>query len=216
VGLPELFDQIFATDGMFKRLYEEIVAQSFPAVYRRRMTLEQAAIGVWEWSPTIVPGLLQTEGYARALLRAGNRRAVDQEIAALVGARLARQGMLKAPAPPDLRVILCESVIKRRVGPAEVMREQLGALLRRGEAPTTRIQILPLDAEPHLLIDVPVTFLTSSTHATVVCVDAYRTASIVDDPEHVRAAVDAYDGITSEALSARDSAELIRRRLEAL
>ncbi|WP_274559104.1 helix-turn-helix domain-containing protein [Streptomyces spiramyceticus] len=214
--LPPLFDQVFATDGLFKRLYEDTVAQSFPELYRRRMALEREAVAVWEWSPTIVPGLLQTGGYARAILRKGDPRASDREISANVGARLARQDVLRGAAPPDVRVVLCESVIRRRVGTHEVMRDQLATLLAHGERATTRIQILPLDAEAHLLIEWPVTFLTGPNHVTMVCVEAYRSAAIIDDQEPVRAAVRAYDGVTSEALSARDSADLIRDQMESL
>ncbi|WP_406305751.1 helix-turn-helix transcriptional regulator [Streptomyces sp. NBC_00885] len=214
--LPALFDQIFKTDGRFKRLYEETAAQSFPELYRRRMAFERAAVSVWEWSPTIVPGLLQTGGYARTLLRAGDPRASEQEIAAQVGARLARQDILRGSAPPDVRAVLCESVIKRRIAPADVMRDQLAALLAYGEGRTTRIQVLPLDAEAHLLIDGPTSFLTGPNHVTMVCVEAYRTASIIEDPEHVRKAARAYDDLTGEALSARDSADLIRDQMETL
>lgn len=215
-NLPAVFDQIFGTDGLFKRLYEEVAAQSFPALFRRRMALEREAIAIWEWSPTVIPGLLQTAAYARALFRAGDPRASEQEISTSVRARLARQDLLRSAAPPSLRVALCESVIRRRIGGADVMREQLASLLNHAERPTTRLQILPLDAEPHLLIDWPVTFLTAPNHVTLVCVENYRTAGIIDEPERVRAATRAYDEVTSEALSARESAALLREQMETL
>ncbi|MEV0777611.1 helix-turn-helix transcriptional regulator [Streptomyces sp. NPDC050433] len=215
-NLPAVFDQIFGTDGLFKRLNEEVTAQSFPALFRRRMALEREAIAIWEWSPTVIPGLLQTAAYARAMLAAGDPRASDKEISASVRARLARQELLRGAAPPSLRVVLCESVIRRRVGGAEVMREQLGALLNHGARPTTRLQVLPLDAEPHLLINWPVTFLTAASHVTLVCVENYLTAGIIEEPEHVRTATHAYDGLTSEALSARESAALLREQMETL
>ncbi|WP_299532518.1 helix-turn-helix transcriptional regulator [uncultured Streptomyces sp.] len=212
--LPVLFDQIFRTDGHFKRLYEEAVASSFPALYRRRMALEKTAVAVWEWSPTIVPGLFQTGAYARALLRRGDPRAGEEEIGALVGARLARQDLLRGASPPVVRLIICESVLGRRVGTAEVMRDQLAALLAHTQRLTTRIQVLPLDAEPHLLIDSPITLLTTPQHQTYACVEAFRTAAIIEDVEQVRNALRAYDELTSEALSARDSAALIREKLD--
>ncbi|WP_411141264.1 helix-turn-helix domain-containing protein [Streptomyces sp. x-80] len=215
-GLPELFDQIFETDGLFKRLYDEVAAHSFPARYRRRMALERKAVAISEWSPTVVPGLLQTGGYARALLRAGDPRASEDEISASVGKRLARQDLLRGAAPPDVRVVLCESVLRRRVGSPEVMRDQLAALLSLGAQPTTRLYVLPLDAEPHPLIEWPVTLLTTPHHVTVVCVETYRTTDIIEKPEDVRRAARAYDDLTGEALSARDSADLLRERMEAL
>ncbi|MFF4604034.1 Scr1 family TA system antitoxin-like transcriptional regulator [Streptomyces sp. NPDC001339] len=214
--LPPLLDQVFSTDGLFKRLYEEIVSRSHPALYRRRMALEREAIAVREWSPTVVPGLLQTPDYARLLFRAGNPRASEGEISASVAARMARQGILKADVPPDVHVVLCESVIRRLVGGREVMGEQLAALLKHGAKATTRIQVLPLDAEAHLFIDGAVTLLTDPHNVTRVCADAFRTTAIVEDPEQVRRAVRTYDGLMGEALMARESAYLIKDQMEKL
>ncbi|GAU66892.1 hypothetical protein SSP35_03_05410 [Streptomyces sp. NBRC 110611] len=214
--LPPLLDQVFSTDGLFKRLYEEIVAQSFPAQYRRGVALEREAIVVRQWSPTVVPGLLQTADYARTLLRGGAPRASEEEIKASVAARMARQDILKGEAPPDVHLVLCESVIRRQIGSRDIMRGQLAALLTQGAKATVRIQVLPLDAEAHLFVDDGARFLTGPHHLTVVCVEGYRTVAIIDDPEHVREALRAYDGLTGEALSPRESARLIRGQMEAL
>lgn len=214
--LPVLLDQVFNTGGLFKALYEEVVAADFPALYRRRMALERQAEAVWEWSPTIVPGLLQTAGYARALLLKGKPRATQEEIVSDVSKRLARQAVLDVSAPPDLRVVLCESVLMRRVGSADVMREQLAALLDHGNQPTTRLRVLPLDAEAHLLIDWPASILTLPNHVTVVCVEAYRTAGIIEETEYVRPAVRAYTDLMGEALPVPQSASLITEYMEKL
>ena len=215
-NLPAVFDQVLETDGQFKRLYDEVVSRSFPALYRRRMGLERQATAIWEWSPTIIPGLFQTGEFARTLFRAGHPRATDEEISALVRARLARQELLRREAPPHVRVVLCESVIRRRVGSHDMMREQLAVLLGLSERPTTRLQVLPLDADPHPLMEWPVTFLTTPNHVTVVCVETYRTTGIIEEPEQIRTAMRAYDDLASEALPARESAALIRAQMERL
>ncbi|REK84580.1 DNA-binding protein [Streptomyces inhibens] len=214
--LPALLDEVFATDGTFKRLYEEAVAQSFPSMYRRRMALERSAVVIREWSPTIVPGLFQTADYARAVFTGGAPRASDDEVTAFIANRLTRRAILDGDAPPDVRAVLCESVLRRRLCPPDVMRRQLAALLKDGERSTVRIQILPWDAPAHLFADWPVTLLTSPSHVATVCVENYRTAGIVDDPDHVRTALRTYDELTSDALSARDSARLIAKQMETL
>lgn len=212
--LPAALDQAFGTDGHFKALYEEIVAGDFPAIYQRRMTLERQAIEIREWAQAIVPGLLQTQGYAEAILRRGDPRASDAEISKSLRRRMDRQTILTGATAPALRVVLCESVIRRRIAPAPVMRAQLAALLAHSMRPTTSIRILPLDADAHLLLDQSASLLTSPTRTTVVCVEAYRTAGIIDDTEHVRAAEDAYDEITGDALSRRASARMITEQME--
>ncbi|MEV3873728.1 helix-turn-helix transcriptional regulator [Streptomyces sp. NPDC049906] len=215
--LPELFDQVFATNGKFKALYEACIAADFPAVYRRRMELELQADSIWEWSSSVVPGLLQTAPYAGVLLGKGSPRATKEEIAASVRKRLARQKILRSSAPPDLRVILCESVLMRLIGGREVMREQLGTLLDQHNTPTTHVRILPIGAEAHLLLDSSASFITLPNRRTpVICVEAYYTAGIIEDPERVKAAVRAYTDLMGEALSAKQSADLIVKYMEKL
>ncbi|WP_424214022.1 helix-turn-helix domain-containing protein [Streptomyces sp. BI20] len=215
-GIPAILDQFFGTDGLFKRLADEIADQGVPVLYRRRMALEREAIEICEWSPTVVPGLLQTPEYARAVFRGGLPRCTEAEVAVSLASRLIRQNRLSGARPPSLRVILCESVVEREIGPPEVMREQLHALLRHSESPTIRIQVLSKRAKAHRLLEWPVTLLRSPAHVTSVCVETYRTAGIITDPEHVRNAASAFDDLTAEALPTRDSADLIRKHLESL
>ncbi|GAA3381913.1 helix-turn-helix transcriptional regulator [Streptomyces racemochromogenes] len=214
--LPAVLDQVFETDGLFKRLYEETVAQSFPAIYQRRMELERKAIAICEWSQNVVPGLLQTADYARAILCKGDPRADEAEIMKGVRARLTRQEILRGAAPPQLRVVLCESVLRRHLGQRQAMRGQLAALLTHAERPTTGIRVLPLDAEAHFLLTGSASFLTAPNHVTVVCVEAHRTIGILEEPEHVRAAQRAFEDLMGEALPARRSADLIRDQMEKL
>ncbi|MEU8680136.1 DUF5753 domain-containing protein [Streptomyces sp. NPDC048611] len=214
--LPAVLDQVFKTDGKFKRLYEEVVARSFPSLYRQRMALERTAVVIREWSPTIIPGLFQTADYARPLFKGSAPRATDAEVSAHISNRLTRQSILGGDTPPDVQVVLCESVLRRRLCPPDAMRRQLAALLEAGERPTVRVQILPLDAPAHLFSDWPVTLLTAPSHTVTVCVESYRTAGIVEDPDHVRTALRTYDELTSEALPARESARLIIEQMEKL
>lgn len=215
-GIAARLDEVFETEGEFKELAEEITAGSFPVLNRRRMTMEREAIAIFEWSPTLVPGLFQTPEYARALFTCGLWRASAQEIASRVAGRIARQELLRSSPPPDMRVVLCESVIRRTVGGPKTMRSQLHALLSASSAPHVRLQILPLDAEPHVLMGGAVSILTTPSHMPVVCVEAFRLAAIYEDEERVRTALRGFNDMTSEALSARVSAELIRQQMESL
>ncbi|MGY1436403.1 helix-turn-helix domain-containing protein [Streptomyces reniochalinae] len=215
-GLPPLLDQVFGTDGLFKRLYEEITTQAFPERYRRRIELETRAVSISEWSPTVVPGLLQTPSYAWALFREGNPRASEAELANSVSNRVTRQEILTGSTPPDFSVIVCESVVRRQVGSPEVMREQLSALLRHGRRPTTVLQVLPLDAGTHGLMDGPMSILTTSDGAIVVYTEGIRSGAIIDELADVRHLSRSYDVLTASALSRDASAQMIRQHMEAL
>lgn len=213
--LPPLLDEVFATDGLFKRLYADLSALDFPAHSRRRIELEPSAIAIAEWSPTVVPGLLQTHGYARSLFREGDRRASEAELTSKVNKRIARQHVLKGSSPPDFSVIICESVIRRKVGDADVMRGQLAALLKHVDRPTTVLQVLPLSAGTHGLMDGPISILTTSDGQTVVYTEGVRSGAIIDEPTEVRNLSRSYDVLTASALSRDASAEMIRKLMEA-
>lgn len=213
--LPARLDQVFSTDGLFKRLYEEITAQSFPVHSRRRIELEPKAVNISAWSPTVVPGLLQTAPYARALLREGDPRASDAEVATLVRARMARQEVLKGTSPPDFSVVICESVLRRNVGGPDVMREQLSALLAHGSQRTTVLQVMPLSAETHGLMDGSMSILTTPDDPPVIYTEGVRSGTIIDDPSTVRLLSRSYDVLTASALSRDASARMIQQLMEA-
>ncbi|BDH13318.1 transcriptional regulator [Streptomyces hygroscopicus] len=213
--LPAQLDQVFSTDGLFKRLYEEIAAQSFPEHSRERMKMEPKAVAIAEWSPTVVPGLLQTPAYAHSLFREGDPRASDEELATKVRHRLARQDVLKGSSPPDFSVIICESVIRRNVGGPEVMREQLAALLTHGTQPTTVLQVLPLSAGTHGLMDGSMSILTTAEGQPVIYTEGIRSGAIIDEPSKVRNLSRSYDVLTASALSRDASARMIQQLMEA-
>lgn len=104
--------------------------------------LEQSAVTVRTWEPMVVPGLLQSEGYARALGELGGG---DD----LVERRMARQIIItRDHDPAEIVALLDESVLRRPIGGAEVLAEQLRHLLTMAERPNVTVQIVPFDAAP--------------------------------------------------------------------
>ncbi|GGS62547.1 transcriptional regulator [Planobispora rosea] len=108
--------------------------------------LEAEATSALNWEPQVVPGLLQTEDYAREVTRAMQAvmRIPPGELRDLVKARMARQDLLRGVDPLRLWVVLDESVLLRRFGGATVMREQLERLIEWSRMPNIRVQVLPL------------------------------------------------------------------------
>lgn len=115
--------------------------------------LEADAASVREWEPIIVPGLLQTEGYMRTLMRASGPIRSIQDLDRRVELRLKRQErLIDTTDPLYLSAILDESVLRRRVGGPEVMREQLSHLIKGAKLPNVNLQVLPPDAGEHALL----------------------------------------------------------------
>lgn len=214
--LPAKLDAAFGTDGLFGRLYGLARKEVHPDRYRRRMDLEAQARVISEYAGHIVPGLVQTEGYARALFRVSNPQATQEEIEDKVSARLGRQALLRTDAPPELSVILDETVLRRAVGGPGVMREQLAALLPLVDAPSTVIQVLPFSHGEHALLGGSLTLLTLSKGQVAAYEESIATGHLLEDPEGVASRCRAYDRMRAHALSPKESRAFIRSTMEAL
>jgi transcriptional regulator with XRE-family HTH domain len=128
---------------------DEAAIASFPTGYADFVDAEAAAIARWDWEPQVVPGLLQTEDYAREVMRGWyemfNLPPSDLELR--VEGRMARQQVLSRDRPLDLSAVIDESVIRRRFGDRSVMHQQFDRLIESSEAPNISIQVLPFNAD---------------------------------------------------------------------
>lgn len=117
--------------------------------YATLIGFESAATTVRTYEPLIIPGLLQTEGYARALHRQGPARLPDERIEERVEVRRQRQLILDAATPPIFRLVLDEAAIRRPVGGPEVMREQLRRIVEVAARADVDVQVVPFAAGAH-------------------------------------------------------------------
>ena len=120
-----------------------------PEEYTAYISFESEAAGVRNYESLFIPGLLQTEGYARAVVRGVLPMASDQEIEDRVQARMERQQVLTKDTPLKLWAIVDEAALRRVVGGAEVMRGQLVHLVDAVKAPNITFQVIPFDAGAH-------------------------------------------------------------------
>jgi transcriptional regulator with XRE-family HTH domain len=120
-----------------------------PAWFRVSVGLEEAAELIRGYDPHCVPGLLQTEDYARALITVGFPDAPAEETGRRVALRLARQQLLTRPRSPKLWTVIDEAALRRPVGGSAVMRAQIDHLIEAAALPRVTLQILPFTAGPH-------------------------------------------------------------------
>jgi transcriptional regulator with XRE-family HTH domain len=120
-----------------------------PDWFNTFVSLEVEANLIRAYEPHYIPGLLQTEDYTRAVLRAGMPHAPEAEIERNVALRLERQALLRRPDPPMLWVVMDETVLRRPIGGPETMRAQIGRLIEASDSPQVRLQVMPFDAGPH-------------------------------------------------------------------
>ncbi|GAA3040693.1 helix-turn-helix domain-containing protein [Streptosporangium longisporum] len=133
-----------------------------PAWFETYVGLEEAATGIRNYEVQFVPGLLQSEGYARAVVQLGFSSASPAEVDRRVRLRLARQRLLHRPDPPHLWAVLDEAVLRRPLGGAEAMCEQIDHILRAIELPNVTVQVVPFSVGGHAAAGGPFSILRFS------------------------------------------------------
>jgi transcriptional regulator with XRE-family HTH domain len=123
---------------------------ALPEWFKPYLGFESDAASILTYQTELVPGLLQTEGYAQEVIRAMNPELSTDEIETRASARVARREILSAAHPPKVWAILNESVVRRVIGSAATMHEQLKSLAEMAETlPNVTVQVLPFDAGAH-------------------------------------------------------------------
>ncbi|MCF3106573.1 helix-turn-helix domain-containing protein [Streptomyces roseoverticillatus] len=120
-----------------------------PEWFSAFVSLEGEANLIRAYEPHYVPGLLQTERYARAVLRAGQPHAPEADIERAVAVRRERQSLLTREGAPLLWVVMDETVLRRPIGGPDIMREQVSRLAEATALPNVRLQVMPFAAGPH-------------------------------------------------------------------
>ena len=125
--------------------YNDVLASWF----QNYLDLEQAAALIRTYEVQFVPGLLQTDAYARAVIALGGPLLGDQEVDRRAALRMARQQVFARPHPPRLWAVIDEAVLRRTIGGPAVLREQITALIDACERPDARLQVMPFASGGH-------------------------------------------------------------------
>jgi transcriptional regulator with XRE-family HTH domain len=138
--------------GLFARIYA--LARrwdgGYPSWFAGWIDAERRATSLCWWEPMLVPGLVQTADYARALFEAWRSAGSEDELDELVSARMERQAIFERPQPPSLWVILDQAVLHRCIGSAKIMQDQLAHLARTAGRPNVTIQVVPAEVGAHV------------------------------------------------------------------
>jgi transcriptional regulator with XRE-family HTH domain len=174
--------------------------------------LEDEASDFWSWENQVVPGLLQTDAYAWAVLSAADQTGDPEQVHRRVQARMARRPLLNRPDnPPRFHSVLDEAVLRRQVGGPDVMEAQLAGLLAMTRQPNIKIQVLPFEAGAHAGVDGSFVILGFPNDADpdVVFVDLLAGGIYPESEQTVRRHRLAFKRLTEAALSPDESAGLI-------
>jgi hypothetical protein len=173
--------------------------------------MESAADEIWSYEVLVVPGLLQTADYARAMIRAARPDDTDEEIEQRVRVRMNRQSLLGQDDPLTFTVVLDEAVLRRPVGGPWVMRRQLERLCEAAELPSVTLQVLPFSAGAHAGMDGTFTMLRyreSADQDVVFAANAAGGLFLEKDEELDRYAL-IFELLRARALTPSESVEMI-------
>jgi hypothetical protein len=184
---------------------------AYPTWFLEFVEREREATSVREFNALAVPGLLQTEEYAWALIRAGRPTDSDEEIGQLVAARVERQRILERPRPPMLWAVVDEGVLRRPVGGAVVFHDQLDHLAKLGKRPGIVFQVMPFSAGAHAGLLGEFILLGRSDGHDVAYTECVASARLIEQSDEVAAFDLVFDMIRAVALSPEASLDLVAR-----
>jgi transcriptional regulator with XRE-family HTH domain len=205
-------DSLFQTSGLFERLRAQLADGGSPSWFAPYVQLERKASSVRAFECQIIPGFLQTEDYARAMLSSVRPENLEE----LVAARMARRVILDGGSPTEVWAIVDEQTLRRKIGGAEVMRQQLEHVLDAMGRPRTIVQVIPETVPAHAGLAGPFTLLSFMRGPDALYVDAHSQGRLSHDRAEIAVAVRSYDLLRAVALSPEDSAELIGRYAKGL
>ncbi|MGH3888019.1 MAG: helix-turn-helix domain-containing protein [Pseudonocardiaceae bacterium] len=186
-----------------------------PDWFRAYVDLEADASEIRWYQPEVVPGILQTEAYIHAMNPTAHPRVTDDEVNREVAVRLERQAILDQP-DTTLNFILSESALRRNIGDATIMHQQLLHLAELAERPNVELQVLPFDAQTFGAAWVGFIILRFDQDATsdVVYLETYTDADYLDAPEAVQAYTALWNRLQAAAMGQVESRNLIIRLVD--
>lgn len=187
-----------------------------PEEYTAYISFEDEAQGLRNFESLFLPGLLQTESYARAVIRGVLPSATNDEIESRVRARVERQDVLTKDAPLKLWAVVDEAALHRAIGGPEVMREQLAHLVEMAKAPNITLQVIPFSAGAHpgmpgqfILMD-----FSDPMDTDLVYIDSMAGDLFLESDADISRYRSIFDNLVAVALSPNESASLISERAQ--
>ncbi|MFJ5558747.1 helix-turn-helix domain-containing protein [Streptomyces sp. NPDC093250] len=209
-------DRLLGADGALVKLWPLLIRSAYPDWFWHVIELEQRAGFIQEFESVAIPGLLQTEAYARAIFTAAHPVATKLQIEQFVAARIDRQRILTRAEPPQVMVTLDEGVLRRCIGGSRVMSEQLGHLLERADLPKVHLQVIPFHVRQHPGGMTPFRLMGFREGTDVLYGETFIGGQTTVDPAQIQQHKLAFNLIQSEALSRDESRALIRDMKEEL
>lgn len=215
LDVAQRIDGVLQTDGIFERLCRKLIDdRRYADYFAKAAELEALATKICDFAPALVPGLLQTPEYARAVTLAMNPFASDAYIEDKVSGRMERQRILSDATRPVYWVILHEHVLRVPVGGAAAMKWQLEHLAALASKRTVLVQVLPYVAGAYAVTNGTLRLMEFEDAPPTAYTEAVYSGNLLDDPAVVKRVTETYDLIRAAALPPEASLALIESAAE--
>jgi transcriptional regulator with XRE-family HTH domain len=179
-----------------------------PELWKALINFEARATRVQNYEALFVPGLLQTDEYTSAIIKAINQALTEAELTNLVASRMARQAVLRRRDLQFLAVI-DEGALRRPITDGGVMRRQLRHLADAADRPNVTVRVVPLRVGPHAGLQGPFATLEFAEEPSLVYIENHHVGMFLDEKEDIAAYRVALGNILNMALDPKESVELI-------
>ncbi|WP_329233235.1 helix-turn-helix transcriptional regulator [Streptomyces sp. NBC_00111] len=203
-------DELLDTKGVLGIAVAKVPQRErFPAFVQDFVEYEQEAVTLLWYENQVVPGLLQTEAYARFVFSCLFPPIEEEQQEEWVAARMERQKLLERRPRPMLHFILEEGILRGEIGDSAMRREQFAHLRQCMELPFLGLQIMPRKLPKHAGLAGPMVLLETPDHDHLAYVEGQLTSVLHDDPDQVSLLQQKYGMLRSQALSVENSARLL-------
>ncbi|MEU8259646.1 helix-turn-helix transcriptional regulator [Micromonospora sp. NPDC048999] len=203
-------DEVLDSGELLITLLKMAEREGQPSWLRPWLDAERDAQLLWCYHPTLIPGLLQIENYARTVIRADDMLS-DDEVERRVAVRMDRQAVLGRPQPPKLVTVIEETVLRRADESFRgIMAQQIAHLLECAERSHISVHVVPAEISTHVGLAGPFTLARSEGGEWVGHLENQLGGTSIDKDEDVASLVARWESVRSEALPRRQSIELMK------
>ncbi|MEU7383416.1 helix-turn-helix transcriptional regulator [Streptomyces sp. NPDC042207] len=210
-AFTEAAERVLGADGVLAELQEDVDRAKLPKFFQDFASIEAEAVSRFDYDPLLVPGLMQTEGYTRALFLSHYPPLDDETVELHTEARLNRQKVLTKAPIVQLSFIIGEAALTNPIGSGEVMREQLQRLLDVGGLRHVELQVIPSNAGYHPGLNGAFVLLETLEHRHFGYIETQEVGVVISDSAKVSTLGLRYGKLRSQALNVEESARLIQR-----
>ncbi|MEV7234101.1 helix-turn-helix transcriptional regulator [Streptomyces sp. NPDC051020] len=213
---PEMIDradEVLGAGGLLVAMKGEVARARYPSFFQHAARLEAEAVELHVYANQAVPGLLQTEEYAREVFAMRRPLLGEETVNQRVAARLARQDIFAKAAMPTISFVIEESVLRRPLGGQSVRRGQWEHIMLFGQRRNVVVQVMPIECEEHAALSGPFTLIETREGRRVAYVEAHKDSRLYTERTSVRELEEAYGLLRAQALTPRESLDFVEMLL---